>query len=143
MRNHNWHIALAHLIEERREKPFAWGRHDCCLFCADAAVLICGIDPAEHYRGRYQDEESAYQALEEVGDGTIEGAWSKHFEPVEPRLIQRGDVCLIEGNKEAKHPQSHHACALCFGARLWVITPGRQGLRTLPTDQTLKAWRVE
>ena len=79
MRNLNWATQLARFIESRRHQPFAWGEHDCCLFCADAAVVICGTDPAEDYRGQYHDAVSAYRALQEIGDGTLAGAWSRFF----------------------------------------------------------------
>ena len=143
MRNHNWHIHLARFIEERRYRPFSWGEHDCCLFCADAAVLVCGTDPAEPYRGKYHDEQSAWQALEDYGDGTIAGAWSKCFPEIRVNLMQRGDVCLIEAKPDAENPQARHCCALNYGGRLWVITPGAGGLRTLPLRMAVTAWRVE
>ena len=143
MRNHNWHIHLAHFIEECRERPFVWGEHDCCLFCADAAVLICGTDPAEPYRGKYHDEQSAWQALSDYGDGTIAGAWSRCFLPVELNQIQRGDVCLFTARYDAETEQARYACALSFGGKLWVITPGDTGLRTLPLSRAVQAWRIE
>lgn len=143
MRNHNWHIHLAHYIEERRDRPFVWGEHDCCLFCADAAVLVCGTDPAEPYRGKYHDEPGAWQALEDYGDGTIAGAWSRCFPEIRVNLMQRGDVCLFEVTPAAEHPQARHACALCFSGRLWMVTPGDTGLRTLPPSRAVMAWRIE
>lgn len=143
MRSHNWHIHLARFIEERRDKPFVWGEHDCCLFCADAAVLICGIDPAEPYRGRYDDEESAWQALHDYGDGTIAGAWSACFPEIQVNRMQRGDVCLFDVGSSDDNPEARHACALFFSGKLWVVTPGDKGLRTLPASRAFMAWRVE
>ena len=143
MRVHNWHIHLAHFIEDRRDKPFSWGEHDCCLFCADAAVLICGTDPAEPYRGKYHDGPTAWQALHEFGDGTIAGAWSACFQTIPTKEVQRGDVCLFGTNPEAEEEQARQACALSFGGKLWVVTPGGSGLRTLPMSRAVMAWRVE
>lgn len=143
MRSHNWHIDLSRFIEERRNRPFSWGEHDCCLFCADAAVLVCGTDPAAPYRGKYNDEQSAWQALQDYGDGTIAGAWSSCFSEIEVIQVQRGDVCLFDVNPAAELPQARHACALSFGSKLWFVTPGDGGLRTLPLSYAVKAWRVE
>lgn len=143
MKNHNWPIQLAKFIEKRRHAPFVWGKHDCCLFCADAAVIICGIDPAEEYRGKYHDQSSAYKLLKKIGDGTLEGAWSRYFKSIGLNEIQRGDVCLIDADIHAIYPQSRYACSLCFGNKLWVTTPGHQGLQTLSISCAVKAWRVE
>jgi len=138
VRNHNWHIHLAHFIEAERERPFAWGQHDCCLFCADAAVIVCGVDPAEGYRGNYHDEASAYAILQELGARTIAGVWSNCFLTVPVKAMQRGDIALVQ-QKGFDHPAS----VLNFGGRLWGIAPGDQGLRTLPLSKALQAWRVE
>ncbi len=143
MRNHNWPAKLAHFIENRRQRPFKWGEHDCCLFCADAAVTICGTDPAEDYRGKYHDEASAYQLLKEVGDNTIAGVWSRYFQEVPVAEIQRGDFALIESGQTSQYPESKVASVLSFGNQLWVIAPGDEGLRTLPISRAVQAWRVD
>ena len=49
----NWRTLLADFIESRRERPFVWGQHDCCLFAADWVALATGQDPAETHRGKY------------------------------------------------------------------------------------------
>ncbi|WP_408068300.1 DUF6950 family protein [Yersinia nurmii] len=37
----------------RLREAFLWGQHDCCLFVADCAEAVCGIDSAGDYRGTY------------------------------------------------------------------------------------------
>ena len=143
MKNHNWHIQLAHFIEKQRTAPFVWGKHDCCLFCADSAVIICGVDPAESYRGKYHDERSAYRMLQKIGGGSVAAVLSRYFSEIDPDKIQRGDLCLVEADIRAEHVQSHYACALCFSNRLWVTTPEDQGLGTLSLENAVRAWRVE
>ena len=111
--------------------------------CANAAVTICGTDPAEDYRGKYHDAASAYQLLKEVGDNTIAGVWSRYFHEISIEAMQRGDFALIESGKPSQHPQSTVASALSFSNQLWVIAPDDQGLHTLPLSRAVQAWRVE
>ena len=57
--------------------------------------------------------------------------------------MQRGDICLVEADPVAEHPQAGYASALNFSGQLWVIAPGDKGLQTLPADRAVRAWRVE
>lgn len=133
MKKNNWPLLLAQFIESRRTTPFEWGKNDCCLFVADALEAITGTDFADDYRGTYTTEIGAYRALKKHADGTIASAWSRYFDEIPPASMGRGDVALVEVDNEP-------ACALCFGAKLWIVS--KQGLITLPRAEAKMAWRV-
>ena len=63
----NWRTLLADFIESRRERPFVWGQHDCCLFAADWIALATGHDPAEWARGKYDSALSAHRLAAPYG----------------------------------------------------------------------------
>lgn len=134
MKKHNWPTLLANFIVSRQSEPFAWGKNDCCLFVADAVEQITGTDFASDYRGTYSTEKGAYKALKKQGDETVAAAWSRHFPEIPVQEMGRGDVALVIS-------EGQPATAICFGARLWVVS--KKGLITLCRSQAIQAWRID
>lgn len=66
-RRAGWPEHLHACIAARLGQPFAWGRHDCCLFAADCVAAITGADPAADLRGRYATASSAQRLLVAFG----------------------------------------------------------------------------
>ncbi len=95
MRNRDWATRLCNTIKAATERPFSWGEFDCCLFAADCCIAVCGVDPAEKYRGKYKTERGAKGALVR-NHGSLEAAFDAYFERVEPAMAQRGDVALTD-----------------------------------------------
>ena len=59
----DWARRLRSAIAERRDRPHAWGQHDCAINAADLVQAQTGIDFAAPFRGRYTDEASAMERL--------------------------------------------------------------------------------
>ena len=59
----DWPERLAEAIEAANERPFSWGRHDCCLFACDAVMAMTGVDPAKPFRGKYKTKRGAFGVL--------------------------------------------------------------------------------
>lgn len=135
MRKHDWPEQLARHIAEHRNTPFAWGKHDCCLFAADGVLAMTGVDPMAAFRGKYFDQVSAAQALRDIGDGTLaETVTGILGTPVSVKLARRGDVVMT---RTATGP----AAGLCAGISSWFAGP--DGLTVVPTAKCLAAWRVD
>jgi len=132
MRRLDWPAALNAAIEAARNKPFAWGTHDCCMFAAHAVQEMTGADFAEPFRGRYSDATGALRVLTEAGGPDLIASRALG-RPIPIGFAQRGDVIMvdIEGRK---------ALAICLGAH--AAGPGPDGLVFVPVTQWLKAWRV-
>jgi len=62
MRVPDWPARLDRFLQERRERSFQWGDHDCCLFALDWVEAATGVRLAEA-RGLYQDAEGAAALL--------------------------------------------------------------------------------
>ncbi len=128
----DWEQRLYQFIEGRRLRPFAWGRHDCALFAADAVQQMTGVDLAAEVRGQYHTAKAArdYGDLADVMDRT--GLPRKPH----PGLAARGDVVLLP----ARYPR--RALGICLGGV--CVAPGRMHLEFFPADQAppLIAWRV-
>lgn len=54
-------------LDKETFEPMVYGRNDCCLFPANLAVELTGLDPAEPFRGKYGDEVGAQRFCQEVG----------------------------------------------------------------------------
>lgn len=132
MRNRDWTTQLAHTIKAATERPFSWGEFDCCLFAANCAVAVCGIDPAEQYRGRYTTETGAKRLLKKI-HGSLDGAWDACFQRINPAFIQRGDVAMYDG-------ENGRGVAVFWAGEFWSVTEDGAGRIAC---EPLVVWRVE
>lgn len=132
MRKADWAKTLGNVISESRNKPFEWGVNDCCLFAADCCIAVCGIDPAEPYRGTYTTEIGAKRALSK-GHGSLDSAFDACFARVDAAMAMRGDICMHDTPDGA-------AMAVRWGGSWWALTPdGAARIDAKP----LIVWRVE
>lgn len=131
----DWDARLAAYLEPLRARPFAWGKHDCCLFAAGAVLAMTGVDPMPEFRGRYSTPIGSLRALTRYGAGTLDATLDTKFERVEASLAQRGDIVM-----------SGAALGINFGAFLIAVgsEEGRDGLVRIDRaawDMPI-AWRV-
>jgi hypothetical protein len=63
-------IGLPEYLSLAARRPFVWGEFDCFLFCADWIVARFGVDPAQEFRGAYDDEKAARRLMGPRG-GTL------------------------------------------------------------------------
>jgi hypothetical protein len=129
-------------LSKRMKEPFAWGTNDCCLFPADAIKSFTGVDLADDFRGKYDDQISAMKLVKEVTGGSTVGdaaayCANKHglAELQYPRMAQRGDlVTLMNAGTEI---------AGIVGLRgAFILAVGENGLVQFSIEQVKRAWRV-
>lgn len=118
------------LLRSRWAMPFTWGRHDCCLWAADAVHALLAQDPAAELRGTYTDAMGAGRLVRRLGG--LEGlARTALGEPLRtPLLACQGDVGLTDSG----------ALAVCLGE--WWGAPTARGMGLLPLSSARLAWRV-
>lgn len=131
-KNLTWQADLSAFLFDCSNTPFEWGKLDCALFAASAALLQCGTDPAQTYRGRYKTERGAKQALTRQ-HGSLEAAFDACFKRVDPAFAQRGDIVLFEGDYGK-------TCGVYWAGHIWAMADS--GCRQMEADIIL-AWRVE
>ena len=135
MRVPDWPARFDHFLAARRERPFAWGSHDCCLFALDWIEDATGRRLAE-VRGSYHEAEGAAALLRARWgtDDLITVATSLLGEPLAaPLLAGRGDLLAFRHGP-------HVWLGLCAGPV--GVAPGRRGLVTLPLARAINAWRI-
>ena len=135
VRHPDWPARFDHFLAARRERPFQWGDHDCCLFALDWIEEATGVRLAE-VRGLYRDADGAAALLRQrwgTGD-LIVVATSLLGEPLTtPLLAGRGDLLAFRHGP-------HVWLGLCAGPV--GVALGKRGLVTLPLSRTVSGWRV-
>lgn len=132
MKREDWPERLAAFLEERRDRTFAFGEHDCALFAADWILEATGEDPLGELRGTWQDEISALRVLKDRGPlSTI--ADELLSARIAPAFAQRGDVVLSEIT-------GREGLGVCVGERF--AAPSDVGVEFVPMSFALMAWKV-
>lgn len=138
MRPEGWERRLAAIIKSGERVPFQWGLRDCALFAADCVCVVTGKDPAAAWRGQYADEAGARQLIESAGGlaALVEigmRAADIAFERVAPAFGQRGDPCIVIGEKG-------ETLAIVEGGTL--VGQAEHGLVRLPFDSASATWAI-
>lgn len=141
----DWERRLAEFLEQSRLRPFAWGKHDCCLFASEAIRVQTGIDIAEikHFRGNYSDEHAGYKLLFSttktrslrLAIGRLMAEFDFPLLP-NPLLAQRGDLVLIKDHR------GRYVVGIVDLDGRWVACLTPKGLTRVPLERALIAWKV-
>ncbi|MGJ8518492.1 DUF6950 family protein [Carnimonas bestiolae] len=132
MRYPDWSQRLNTTIKAALERPFSWGKNDCCTFMADCCVAVCGVDPAEQYRGAYCSRLGAFRQLRKR-HGSIDGALDACFSRISLPFAQRGDVVVFSS-------PDGPCSGVLWAQSIWAATEG--GIARTDAQPTA-CWRVE
>lgn len=138
-RHLDWPERLNAAVDARRETPFKWGEHDCCMLACSIIAELTGIDPASDLRGKYYTRLGATRVLNRLGGVEViaDARTAEHgFKELKsPRFAQRGDLVLFD------IPMEGPALGICIGSRAVFTAP--HGLSFVPVGECRRAWRVE
>lgn len=134
----DWEERLGVYLARVEEEPFKWGTHDCALFAMSCVKAQTGVDPAEAYRGTYDDAVSAAKALRELGEGTLLKTVKAQFETVPVAFAKRGDLVMRDTSDRDR------ALGVCVGLHSYFVgeEQGLQRLVPLPTAECRYAFHV-
>lgn len=122
-------------LAEHKNKPFAWGENDCCLFAANAVLTLTGNDLAPEFRGKYSTKVGAARALKKHGYHSIEQLLNaKLGTPIAPLTATIGDIALIENYDQER------AAGVVFRSSVYCV--GLTGLIQVPLSSIIYVWRV-
>ena len=131
----DWPERLAAYLQTVRQRPFAWGTHDCVRFTAGAVQAVTGRDllPAQ-----WADAATAARLLRALGG--LRGAVGTVLQPLPaPAFAQRGDVVLVR-LPQADGRARRQCLAVADGARCWA--PSQGGLVAIDAGLACAAWGV-
>lgn len=131
-RPEGWEQRFVAFLTGRAQMPFAWGANDCCTFAADCAEAITGTDPMADLRG-YDSEIGAGRVLVKSGVESFEALVDAIFDEVPVGMARRGDLALAMQGNEA---------GLMVVEGDWLVGPSEDGLKRVPRDRMIRAWRV-
>ena len=140
-RRSDWQRVLDEFLREHQNRPFEYGKWDCCLFVCDAIIAMTGVDLADSYRGAYSTRAGALQAIgEQLGTASIQAvaahaAAAHHMPEVPVHQAHRGDMVLIARGRE-------YSLGLVALNGRDVIVASKRGLWRLPLSCAVRAWQV-
>lgn len=118
----DWNARLAAVVEAARGRPFAYGRHDCALFAADAVEAMTGEDPAAAFRGRYGTAFEGCAALRKAGFADHVEAVAAQFAEIPAARARPGDLAAV------RNEAGELALGVVQGAWVYVARPEGVGL---------------
>jgi hypothetical protein len=126
MRVENWERLLNEYIEQNNNKPFKYGRWDCCIFTAGAVKVMTGENYIKEFK--YTNKKKAEELIEQSG-GIMKILTDRFGEPQNPNLARRGDIIY-----------HNEAIGICLGAKAIFLT--LNGFLFVPMNEWLYSWRV-
>lgn len=107
MRRANADLILSEYIDECRDRPFAWGKHDCLTFANNCAKAQICDGPFDDLVGGYDCQTSALYRLrkraKELGyntSATIIDALSDRLKPLQTDYPPRGSIVARKSDGE-------------------------------------------
>lgn len=139
LRRKDWEQRLQRYLASARDKPHAYGHHDCLLHPANAVKAVTGHDHGRGHRKKYKSPATAARHLTAMGFESPEALLDSLFEEVPVGFAQRGDIVLIAGNEGG-----WAIPAICDGGVAFAVADdgSREGLFPVPREAWLKAWKV-
>lgn len=138
IRKNNWPEILAEEIKKTKDKPFKYGKHDCCIFSANILRAMTGTDLARGLR-KYTTALGAQKMIKRNG-GTLtkmlDAIMKKHnCKSVKWPMCRRGDlvIALIENEKGEKE----RAAGICLGAEAAFAS---DGIQLMPMQNVIRGW---
>lgn len=140
-RRTGWQEALDKFLRAHQDRPFEYGKWDCCLFVCDAIVEMTGVDLAVSYRGKYSTRIGAMRTIGElVGMASVravaENAATVYGMPEIPIThAHRGDMVVVRRGRD-------YSLGLVALNGREVIVSSKRGLWRLPLSCAIRAWQV-
>lgn len=135
---------LEEYLNSRLLHRFTWGKHDCCLFAADALVYCGYPDYLAEIRG-YSTELGGWMMLRRKAGVTglkeaLQWIASRNgFTPVED-AFQDGDVALMNVPcRTMEYFTENAGIAIYFSGRFYTTAP--VGVLPLEPERVIECWR--
>ena len=141
MRCEDWAGRFDRLLVAGRERPFEWGKWDCCLFVADALLAVTGLDLAADLRFQYSSlREARWLLRARYGSASIETSVGILFlraglQRCDPGMAQRGDPVM------ARQGSDFQVGVIGLNGSV-VINSETKGLVRLPRSLVTRAWNT-
>ena len=135
----HWERLLDNYIQTNIDHPFEWGAFDCVSFANGAFKVQYGFDCVQ--ANEYSDAKSALKALKKICKTTdLAESVDQFLTRINPNLIRRGDIALVEGNIIDQIDGVGASLGVCIGDNIACVS--MSGLVFVSFTQARIAWRV-
>ena len=132
----DWQIKFDNFVEANTDKPFEWGKWDCCLF-SDACIKAMTGESLISKELHWDDKESALETIRDYGNtlkNSIKKASKrKDLEKVDLNYLQKGDLIVMEQD-------GNNVCGMFNGAK--TLGVNEEGIVVLKDFKIIEAWRI-
>ena len=132
----DWIDIFFEFVRENKDKPFVWGKWDCCIF-ANACIKAMTGQNLIPSTLKWKNEETAMKAIKDYGK-TLNGAVTKackakKLQEVKPAFITTGDLVVFKEKSEL--------VGISDGFN--ILAPSEDGIQFKPHDLIIKGWRID
>ena len=134
-----WQGRLFRYIAANQKRTFDRGTFDCLRFCNGAVQEMSGQSITHELLGTYANDLEAVRILRNLGDNGLINEAEKALVSagcieVAIPFAQTGDMLFYDKG------ETENGFAVCVGQH--AMTPGQDGLRSVPTRKAARAWRI-
>jgi hypothetical protein len=132
----NWEQNLADFLDENANKPFEWGKWDCCIF-SDSAVESMTGERVIPKSLKWKNEKDAKKTIKGYGGSTllkatIKACKDKGLKTIEIPYVKKGDIVVYK--------EESYLLGISTGHN--IVSPSGDGLSFKNNDLLIKAWRI-
>lgn len=134
----DWSERLEEVVRAHRACAFAWGQADCLMFAGRCVEAVRGDNPAEQFRGTYDDEKGAAKVLLKLGARNAPDVLAGMFPQKAMGEASRGDLAVL---REPTAEDPFGAIGVVLGAV--IAGYGPDGLHLLPLTDAVRIFEVD
>jgi hypothetical protein len=132
-----WETHLFNFINNNTERPFAWGKWDCCIFAVEGIKAMTG---KTMMKIQWQNKKEAYKFIAKNGR-TLNKVTSKYakqsdIKTIEKNFITAGDIVLLEDHLN----DNEELIGICTGNLIACVS--EEGITYRENSRAKKVWRL-
>ena len=132
-----WETHLFNFINNNTERPFAWGKWDCCIFAVEGIKAMTG---KTMMKIQWQNKKEAYKFIANTGR-TLNKVTSKYakqsnIKTIEKNFITAGDIVLLEDHLN----DNEELIGICTGNLIACVS--EEGITYRENSRAKKVWRL-
>ena len=135
-KNSEWQRHFNEFVESNMNKPFAWGKWDCCIFANACIKSMTGKDVIPKSL-KWKDEKTAMQSIEDYGKTLVKSVAKAckqaKLKEINKNFVSTGDLVVFQGDKT-------QITGVSDGFKIVAVT--EDGFGFADHDKIIRVWRI-
>ena len=131
----DWEIQFNNFVHNNFDKPFVWGKWDCCLF-SNACIKAMTGESLIPKQLHWVDKESALDTIRDYGNTLVnsirKACKQKNLKKIHASFLQKDDLVIIQ--------QETQVCGIYDGSK--TIGPSGDGISAISGNKIIEGWRI-